>query len=120
VVIDFRILIDTMTATLFNNEQDSIADMLILRLENGKDFFVVISGNYIPTCFGMSLEMLARLKGPVHSAGKDSAGSSSHTSSPEVGQNGTVPKEIWQMLDFMWNDKTFKLVSGQTNYLVVH
>ncbi|KAJ2959653.1 hypothetical protein NQZ79_g4925 [Umbelopsis isabellina] len=109
VVIDFRILIDTTTATQFNNEQDSVADMLILRLENGKDFFVVISGNYIPTCFGMSLEMLARLKGPVHSTGKDSPSSLSPTSSPEVGQNGTVPKEIWQMLDFMWNEKTFKL-----------
>lgn len=113
-VIDFLILIDTATATFFNNDQDSIADMLILRLENGKDFFVVISGNYIPTCFGMSLEMLARLKGPVHSTGKVSSGSPSPTNSPEVGQNGTVPKEIWQMLDFMWNEKIFKLVSGST------
>ncbi|KAG2181008.1 hypothetical protein INT43_008590 [Umbelopsis isabellina] len=109
VVIDFCILIDTATATLFNNDQDSVADMLILRLENGKDFFVVISGNYIPTCFGMSLEMLARLKGPVHSTEKESSASSSLTNSPEVGQNGTVPKEIWQMLDFMWNEKIFKL-----------
>ncbi|GAB5588489.1 hypothetical protein Unana1_03389 [Umbelopsis nana] len=110
-VIDFRILIDTSTASSFNNDQDQIADMLILSLENCKDFFLVISGNYIPTCFGMSLEKLARLKGPVHSASKKGAEKEADTrsSSPETSQNGTMPKEIWRMLNFLWNKSMLEL-----------
>jgi phosphatidylinositol-bisphosphatase len=86
--------------------------LLILRIEDGKDFFLVISGNYIPTCFGMSLEKLAKIKSPVHSANKArQAEPGTRSPSPEASQNGTVPKEIWRMLNFLWNRNMLELVS---------
>ncbi|CAO3665848.1 unnamed protein product [Umbelopsis ramanniana] len=108
-VIVFRILIDAATASTFNNDEDEIDDKLILRLENGKDFFLVISGHYIPTCFGMSLEKLARMKYPVHSPANDRSQRTSRSPSPESSQNGSMPKEIWRMLTFLWNKNTLQL-----------
>ncbi|KAI8579196.1 hypothetical protein K450DRAFT_243208 [Umbelopsis ramanniana AG] len=108
-VIDFRILIDATTASTFNNDEDDIDDKLILRLENGKDFFLVISGKYIPTCFGMSLEKLARMKYAVNSPENDRSQRSSRSPSPESSQNGSMPKEIWRMLTFLWNKSTLQL-----------
>ncbi|KAG2176616.1 hypothetical protein INT44_007280, partial [Umbelopsis vinacea] len=108
-VIDFRILIDATTASTFNNDEDDIDDKLILRLENGKDFFLIISGKYIPTCFGMTLEKLARMKYPVHSPENDRSQRSSRSPSPESSQNGSMPKEIWRMLTFLWNKSTLQL-----------
>ncbi|KAH8550863.1 Endonuclease/exonuclease/phosphatase, partial [Umbelopsis sp. PMI_123] len=108
-VIDFHINIDRVSASAFNNDEDQIDDTLILRLENGKDFFLVVSGNYIPSCYGMSLEKLARLKYPVRSAGNDKSQRDSRSPSPEASQNGTMPKEIWRMLTFLWNKNTLQL-----------
>lgn len=40
-------------------------DILIMHLEYGKDFFISVSGSYIRTCFGNSLEWLSRLDRPT-------------------------------------------------------
>ncbi|XP_076005138.1 inositol polyphosphate 5-phosphatase OCRL isoform X3 [Genypterus blacodes] len=51
--------------TLLNSGEDAIEDILVLHLDRGKDYFITISGNYLPSCFGTSLETLCRMKKPI-------------------------------------------------------
>uniref|UniRef100_A0A674MDN2 phosphoinositide 5-phosphatase n=1 Tax=Takifugu rubripes TaxID=31033 RepID=A0A674MDN2_TAKRU len=51
--------------TLLNSSEDSIEEILVLHLDRGKDYFITISGNYLPSCFGTSLETLCRMKKPI-------------------------------------------------------
>uniref|UniRef100_A0A4W6FVF9 phosphoinositide 5-phosphatase n=1 Tax=Lates calcarifer TaxID=8187 RepID=A0A4W6FVF9_LATCA len=53
------------SVTLLNSGEDSIEDILVLHLDRGKDYFITISGNYMPSCFGTSLETLCRMKKPI-------------------------------------------------------
>ncbi|XP_068181822.1 inositol polyphosphate 5-phosphatase OCRL isoform X2 [Antennarius striatus] len=53
------------SVTLLNSGEDTIEDILVLHLDRGKDYFITISGNYLPSCFGTSLETLCRMKKPI-------------------------------------------------------
>ncbi|XP_051504967.1 inositol polyphosphate 5-phosphatase OCRL-like isoform X2 [Myxocyprinus asiaticus] len=53
------------SVTLLNSGEDKIEDILVLHLDRGKDYFITISGNYLPSCFGTSLETLCRMKKPI-------------------------------------------------------
>lgn len=53
------------SVTLLNSREDSIEDILVLHLDRGKDYFITIAGNYLPSCFGTSLETLCRMKKPI-------------------------------------------------------
>ncbi|XP_057706422.1 inositol polyphosphate 5-phosphatase OCRL isoform X2 [Corythoichthys intestinalis] len=53
------------SVTLLNSGEDVIEDILVLHLDRGKDYFITISGNYLPSCFGTSLETLCRMKKPI-------------------------------------------------------
>ena len=65
VEISFTMQVDRTTVTKLNLGEERIEDILILHLENGKDMFVTVSGEYNVTCFGMPLELLFRLPKPV-------------------------------------------------------
>uniref|UniRef100_A0A3Q3MQX6 phosphoinositide 5-phosphatase n=1 Tax=Mastacembelus armatus TaxID=205130 RepID=A0A3Q3MQX6_9TELE len=53
------------SVTLLNSGEDRIEDILVLHLHDGKDYFITVSGNYLPSCFGTSLETLCRMKKPI-------------------------------------------------------
>uniref|UniRef100_A0A7N6AF53 phosphoinositide 5-phosphatase n=1 Tax=Anabas testudineus TaxID=64144 RepID=A0A7N6AF53_ANATE len=53
------------SVTLLNSGEDCIEDILVLHLDRGKDYFITITGNYLPSCFGTSLEALCRMKKPI-------------------------------------------------------
>lgn len=53
------------SVTLLNSGEDKIEDILVLHLDRGKDYFITVSGNYLPSCFGTSLETLCRMKKPI-------------------------------------------------------
>ncbi|XP_075337839.1 inositol polyphosphate 5-phosphatase OCRL isoform X2 [Odontesthes bonariensis] len=60
-----EIYVSKDSVTLLNSGEDSIEDILVLHLDRGKDYFITISGNYLPSCFGTSLESLCRMKKPI-------------------------------------------------------
>ena len=60
-VILLTVNIDEDSAPLFNSGKDKLEDILVLHLAKGKDFFLTVSGNYQPSCFGSSLETLVHL-----------------------------------------------------------
>ena len=53
--------IDEDTAPPLNSGKDKMEDILVLHLEKGKDFFITVRGDYLPSCFGSSLETLIHL-----------------------------------------------------------
>ncbi|XP_071392507.1 inositol polyphosphate 5-phosphatase OCRL isoform X2 [Centroberyx affinis] len=106
------------SVTLLNSGEDSIEDILVLHLDRGKDYFITISGNYLPSCFGTSLETLCRMKKPIREIpitklidlGEDSymEKEKSKMSFLVVDGAGTedkplkIPKEVWILVDHLF------------------
>ncbi|KAF9386550.1 hypothetical protein CPC16_007480 [Podila verticillata] len=59
------VMVDNESASVLNTGREQMEDILIMHLEYGKDFFISVSGSYIRTCFGNSLEWLSGLDRPV-------------------------------------------------------
>lgn len=65
VEISLDVYVSKDSVTILNSGEDKIEDILVLHLDRGKDYFLTISGNYLPSCFGTSLEALCRMKRPI-------------------------------------------------------
>ncbi|XP_028923094.1 inositol polyphosphate 5-phosphatase OCRL isoform X1 [Ornithorhynchus anatinus] len=63
--ISLDVYVSKDSVTILNSGEDSIEDILVLHLDRGKDYFLTISGNYLPSCFGTSLEALCRMRRPI-------------------------------------------------------
>jgi len=100
-----------------------LEDILILRLERGRDFFISISGNYAPSSFGMQLEELSVNPEPIRSIKEKDAESvsSESTKTTETSraerrdagdgelasvrkQQLQIPKEIWRLCDALYTN----------------
>ncbi|KAM4622182.1 inositol polyphosphate 5-phosphatase OCRL isoform 2-T2 [Polymixia lowei] len=106
------------SVTLLNSGEDSIEDILVLHLDRGKDYFITISGNYLPSCFGTSLETLCRMKKPIREIpitklidlGEDSymEKEKSKVNFLMVDGVGTedkplkIPKEVWLLVNHLF------------------
>jgi phosphatidylinositol-bisphosphatase len=71
--------IDSTVANELNFQQDVLDDILIMRLENGRDYFITVSGAHVHSCFGSSIEHLLAADGSSH-----------------------VPKEVWRLVDALY------------------
>ncbi|KAG8552974.1 hypothetical protein GDO81_003195 [Engystomops pustulosus] len=65
VEISLDVYVSKDSVTLLNSGQDMIEDILVLHLDRGKDYFLTISGSYLVSSFGTSLEALCRMKRPI-------------------------------------------------------
>ena len=93
-------VIDARTADALNSSRESLDDILVLRIENGKDFFITVKGSFARSCYGMSLAQLVCATEPVRSIPLPSA----NTSANESNQTGqmSIPKELWRLVDALW------------------
>eukprot|EP00727_Mastigamoeba_balamuthi_P006660 m51a1_g2614 putative type ii inositol -trisphosphate 5-phosphatase-like (1072) ;mRNA; r:512229-517451 len=91
--IRITVSIDNKTAPDLNMEQDKLEDILILHLENGKDNYISVSGHYMKSCFGMSLEKLVVFPLPVRHSKPLAEGSEDRL---------TIPKELWRIVDWLY------------------
>ncbi|CAK4731609.1 unnamed protein product [Aphanomyces euteiches] len=74
--------------------QDTLDETMILRIANGGDQFLVVSGDYLPSCFGCSLEQLVVQTEPVRN----------QTPVPrEAAVSQKIPKELWRMVDALYS-----------------
>ncbi|XP_031641168.1 type II inositol 1,4,5-trisphosphate 5-phosphatase [Contarinia nasturtii] len=108
--IRFKIFIDVHHAWRMHRKQKTSntkvpLDILVLHVENGRDIFITVLGEYRPSCFGFSVETLARLPQPVYELDlKDllkieSDLNSSYSSSVYKVLN--IPREIYQLVDYL-------------------
>ncbi|KAL7979443.1 hypothetical protein Chor_004601 [Crotalus horridus] len=63
--ISLDVYVSKDSVTLLNSGEDKIEEILVLHLDRGKDYFLTISGNYLVSCFGTSLEALCRMRQPI-------------------------------------------------------
>uniref|UniRef100_A0A8C7HN55 phosphoinositide 5-phosphatase n=1 Tax=Oncorhynchus kisutch TaxID=8019 RepID=A0A8C7HN55_ONCKI len=98
------------SVTLLNLGEDAIEDILVLHLDRGKDYFITISGNYLPSCFGTSLETLCHIKKPIREVPitKLIDLEKSRVSFLMVDSAGTedkplkIPKEVWLLVNHLF------------------
>ncbi|KAI9918453.1 hypothetical protein PsorP6_011959 [Peronosclerospora sorghi] len=117
-------LVDETVAPGLTRGTETLDETLILRVENGRDYFLVVSGQYATSCFGTSVEQLVASVEPmrytklttvrspttasVFSVWAGGAASSNAraflgpagptpASSPEPSLQ--IPKELWRMVN---------------------
>lgn len=63
--IDLEVFVNRSTAPGLNSGKEMIEDILVLHLERGKDYFISVTGNYLPSCYGTSIQSLCQLREPI-------------------------------------------------------
>nr|XP_056715173.1 inositol polyphosphate 5-phosphatase OCRL isoform X1 [Euleptes europaea] len=118
--ISLDVYVSKDSVTLLNSGEDKIEEILVLHLDRGKDYFLTISGSYLPSCFGTSLEALCRMKRPIRQIpvtklidlGEDSFLEKEKSLLEMVPQDSDdsgdrplhVPKEIWILVDHLFKN----------------
>jgi phosphatidylinositol-bisphosphatase len=92
VPIKLTVLINNSWAPDFNLGREKFEDILIMHLEKGKDYFITVSGNYIQSCFGSTLEHLVCFPCPIASAPR----------LPPSSDRLSIPKELWRIVDYIY------------------
>ncbi|TMW68020.1 hypothetical protein Poli38472_007692 [Pythium oligandrum] len=125
--------VDETTARGLTSGDETLDDTMILRIENGRDYFLVVSGQYDASCFGCSLEQLVSIVTPVRSSKLPVAASTSvfhidqpHDHPQQSDENQGVqriPKELWRMVNDIFqnflNEKNLFVEAGSKQELVV-
>jgi len=102
--------VDKRTGHALNCGKDQLYDILVLHLLGGKDIFITVSGQYVKSSFGCSIDSLVKLKVPVGQLspgqvlslenGEYSKIPEEHLVSGSSGSTGyQIPKEIWLLCD---------------------
>ncbi|XP_031549420.1 inositol polyphosphate 5-phosphatase OCRL-like isoform X2 [Actinia tenebrosa] len=107
--VKLTVYVNKETAGALNSGDDKMEDILVLHLEGGKDVFIVVTGNYIPSVFGSSLEALVHMYGPIRDVPvanlvdlehiQDNKPKSSLARSKEALE---IPKELWLLVDHLF------------------
>uniref|UniRef100_A0A8C2GC18 phosphoinositide 5-phosphatase n=1 Tax=Cyprinus carpio TaxID=7962 RepID=A0A8C2GC18_CYPCA len=103
--IDLEVFVNRSTAPELNSGQQQLEDILVLHLERGKDYFISVTGNYLPSCFGSSLSTLCLLRERIQDMPLETIRdmkSNSQVSNPETDKPQDIPKEIWMMVDHLF------------------
>ncbi|XP_036394832.1 type II inositol 1,4,5-trisphosphate 5-phosphatase isoform X3 [Megalops cyprinoides] len=107
--IELEVFVNRWTATRLNSGEDAIEDILVLHLDRGKDYFVSVSGNYLPSCFGSSIQMLCHLRDPIQEVPLKTVQELTVMSAEELSLRTSekpldIPKEIWMMVDHLYRN----------------
>lgn len=100
--INVTVTIDNHTAQLLNSGREVLDDILILRLENGRDYYITVKGTYARSCFGMNLDELVLYKVPIRTIPLDAIEKAQHfPDENEVSPANAlcIPKELWRIVD---------------------
>ncbi|XP_056015071.1 inositol polyphosphate 5-phosphatase OCRL-like isoform X2 [Ostrea edulis] len=107
--IRIEVLVDKSCVASLNASNHVLDDILVLHLNGGKDFFVTVNGNFIPSSFGCSLEALVQMHGPIRETPTaqlieiEQPGSLMSRDLTQGGRLYAVPKEIWRLVDHIWH-----------------
>lgn len=100
-VIHFSITINNETAHALNTGREVLEDILILRLENGRDYYITVTANYARSCFGMSVDELVMYAEPMRNVPIDPIMRAEiQESNPSAAL--CVPKELWRIIDSIY------------------
>eukprot|EP00545_Synedropsis_sp_CCMP1620_P006920 CAMPEP_0119015632 /NCGR_PEP_ID=MMETSP1176-20130426/11335_1 /TAXON_ID=265551 /ORGANISM="Synedropsis recta cf, Strain CCMP1620" /LENGTH=725 /DNA_ID=CAMNT_0006968941 /DNA_START=52 /DNA_END=2225 /DNA_ORIENTATION=+ len=99
--INFSITINNNTANMLNTGREVLDDILILRLENGRDYYITIKAKYARSCFGMSVDELVLYSEPIRNVPLDPI-QRAEKYDPNPTSALCVPKELWRIVDALY------------------
>ncbi|XP_013876705.1 type II inositol 1,4,5-trisphosphate 5-phosphatase isoform X1 [Austrofundulus limnaeus] len=106
--IDLEVFVNRLTAPDLNCGKQIIEDILVLHLERGKDYFISVTGNYLPSCFGTSLYSLCHMREPIQDVPQETLLELAEKSINENGATAEkpldIPKELWMMVDHLFRN----------------
>ncbi|XP_053689041.1 inositol polyphosphate 5-phosphatase OCRL [Sabethes cyaneus] len=96
-------------------------DILVLHVENGRDIFITIFGEYKQSCFGVSLETLMKLNKPIfeYEINELIALEKEEKLIDITGdENLKIPREIWRLIDYLYKNgmETAQLFTPNRTY----
>uniref|UniRef100_A0A7S2VYZ6 Rho-GAP domain-containing protein n=1 Tax=Eucampia antarctica TaxID=49252 RepID=A0A7S2VYZ6_9STRA len=100
-IINFTLSIDNKTAQALNSGREVLEDIIILRLENGRDYYITVTGKYARSCFGMSVDELVMYSQPIRSIPLDPL-KRAESQAPSETAALCVPKELWRIVDAIY------------------
>lgn len=99
--IDFTLTIKKDTAQLLNSGREVLEDILILRLENGRDYYITVKADFARSCFGMSVDELVMYSEPIRNVPIDPIERAKLME--EMPPTALcVPKELWRVIDAIY------------------
>uniref|UniRef100_A0A672GJM4 phosphoinositide 5-phosphatase n=1 Tax=Salarias fasciatus TaxID=181472 RepID=A0A672GJM4_SALFA len=98
--IDLEVFVNRSTAPDLNCGKQQIEDILVLHLERGKDYFISVTGNYLPSCFGTSIQSLCQLREPIRDMPQSVLLELVETAEKPL----DIPKELWMMVDHLFRN----------------
>ncbi|NXU59565.1 I5P2 phosphatase, partial [Turnix velox] len=113
--IELEVFVNKSTATRLNSGEEKLEDILVLHLSKGKDYFLSVTGNYLPSCFGSPLHTLCYMREPIQDMSAESI--RELTLMPLEMNNDVVidgekpmciPKELWMMVDHLHNNASLQ------------
>ncbi|XP_054903286.1 type II inositol 1,4,5-trisphosphate 5-phosphatase isoform X1 [Poeciliopsis prolifica] len=106
--IDLEVFVNRSTAPDLNCGKQEIEDILVLHLERGKDYFISVTGNYLPSCYGTSIYSLCHMKEPIQDMPKEIllelAEKSPNDDTATDEKPLDIPKELWMMVDHLFRN----------------
>ncbi|KAF6109164.1 inositol polyphosphate-5-phosphatase B [Phyllostomus discolor] len=108
--IELEVFVNKTMATKLNSGEDKIEDILVLHLDRGKDYFLSVSGNYLPGCFGTPIHTLCYMREPILDLPLETV--RELTLMPLCTEDGgsqlekpmEIPKELWMMVDYLYRN----------------
>ncbi|XP_062476796.1 type II inositol 1,4,5-trisphosphate 5-phosphatase isoform X2 [Pezoporus occidentalis] len=110
ITIELEVFVNKSTATHLNSGEEKLEDILVLHLNRGKDYFLSVTGNYLPSCFGSPIHTLCHMREPIQDMSAESIWKL--TLMPlEVSDDAVpaekpmdIPKELWMMVDHLYRN----------------
>ncbi|ETE60245.1 Type II inositol-1,4,5-trisphosphate 5-phosphatase, partial [Ophiophagus hannah] len=96
VTVELEVFVNKSTASHLNSGEDQLEDVLVLHLDQGKDYFLSVTGNYLPSCFGTPIHALIHMRQPIQDI------------LPETIKKLTL-MPLWSGDDFFWDEKPLDL-----------
>lgn len=100
--LNFTITIDNTTAHALNTGREVLEDIIILRLENGRDYYITVKANYARSCFGMSVDELVKYAEPIRDVPLDPILRAEKHDPSNPSAALCVPKELWRIVDAIY------------------
>jgi len=91
--IDFTILVNNATIP-YVSSGGPVDDILVLEIRNGRHMFISLSGYFLPSCFGVPLEVLS-------SYGGKGVRNISPSTTKRESTGGGMPTELWRMTEYI-------------------
>lgn len=82
---------------LLNLKKITLEEVLVLHVDSGRDHFISVSGSWLPTCFGCSVDELTRM--PEAGARSLASSGAPHPSQTDTDVRLSAPRELFRLTE---------------------